>query len=116
MLTRALAERCGRLVAVEIDEGLFVELRAAFRDDPHVVLVHDDFLRHQLPDGPYKVFASVPCNRTAAIIRRLADAPVPPDDAYCIVQREAAERFCGTPHASETRSSLLLKPWFQVEI
>ena len=41
---------------------------------------------------------------------------MPPEDAYCMVQREAAERFAGCPYATETLQSLLLKPWWQIEI
>ena len=33
-----------------------------------------------------------------------------------MIQREAAERFAGGPCSRETRSSLLLKPWWQIEI
>jgi 23S rRNA (adenine-N6)-dimethyltransferase len=54
--------------------------------------------------------------RTAAIIRRLAEATPPPDDAFLVLQREAAERFAGNPFAAESLASLLLKPWWQVEI
>ena len=115
-LTRALAERCRRLVAVEIDERLLADLRTGFRNAPHVEMVHGDFLRFGLPEGPYKVFGSIPYSRTAEIVRRLVDAPGPPEDAYLIVQREAAEWFAGVPYAPETLSSLLLKPWWQVEI
>ena len=116
MLTRELARRCRRLVAVEIDERLVAELRAGFQDAPHVELVHGDFLRYRLPESPYKVYANVPFGRTADIIHRLVGASTPPEDAYCVVQLEAAQRFAGGPSASETLSSLLLKPWWHVEI
>ena len=33
-----------------------------------------------------------------------------------MIQREAAERFAGSPCSRETLSSLLLKPWWQIEI
>ena len=111
-----MAERCGRLIAVEIDDRLYADLCVGFQGKSQVELVHKDFLRFQLPIAPYKVFGSIPYSRTAEIVRRLVDAPVPPEDAYLVVQREAAERFGGGPYAPETMSSLLLKPWWQVEI
>ena len=49
-------------------------------------------------------------------MRRLVRAPLPPEDAWIVVQREAAERFAGGPYRRETLASLLLKPWWQVEI
>ena len=96
-LTRELARRCRRLLAVEIDERLYQGLRASFQEATHVVLVHDDFLRLPLPNVAYKVFANVPYNRTAAVVRCLVDADVPPVDAYLVLKREAAERFAGGP-------------------
>jgi 16S rRNA A1518/A1519 N6-dimethyltransferase RsmA/KsgA/DIM1 with predicted DNA glycosylase/AP lyase activity len=40
----------------------------------------------------------------------------PPEDAYLVVQLEAAERFAGAPYGPETMASLLAKPWWHVEI
>ncbi len=115
-LTRELARRCSRLVAVEVDGRLLRRLRAEFGADPGVSLVHCDFLRFPLPAEAYKVFGNIPFGRTADIVRRLVESPDRPDDIYCIVQREAAERFAGEPYAHETLRSLLLKPWWHVEI
>ena len=116
MLTQELARRCGRIVAVEVDAELVRDLRAMFYGDPHVVVEHEDFLRFDLPRTPYKVFGNIPFRQTAAIVRRLADAPPPPTDTYLVVQLEAAERFAGRPYAGETLGSLLLKPWWHIEI
>ena len=116
MLTRELADRCRHLIAVEIDQWFAKGLLDVFSGNPRVKVVCDDFLKLRLPERPYKVFANVPFNRTADIVRRLVNAPLPPEDAYLIVQREAAERFAGWPYASETVASMLLKPWWHVEI
>lgn len=116
ILTEKLAGQCRELVAVELDERLCEALRARFRRVAHVTIVCGDFLRHRLPDSPYKVFGSIPYSRTAAIVRRLADAPSGPEDAYLVVQREAAERFAGGPYGPETLRSLSLKPSWHVEI
>ena len=116
ILTRELAERSRHLVAVELDERLSAGLQTTFADTDHVEIVPGDFLKYSLPTCAYKVFGNIPYSATAAIIRQLIDAPVPPVDAYCIVQREAADRFAGYPFAPETSASLLLKPWWQIEI
>ena len=115
-LTAALTARCRELVAVEIDARLCEELRARFRGAAHVAIVCGDFLRHPLPRSPYKVFGSIPFARTAEIVERVTHASTAPDDAYLIVQREAAERFAGGPYAPETLRSLSLKPYWHVEI
>ena len=116
ILTRELARRCREVVAVEFDGALSEALRARFLSDNRVTIVRSDFLRFRLPDVPYKVLGNIPFNRTAAIVRRLVQADSPPQDAYLVIQREAAERFAGSPRARETLPSLLLKPWWQIEI
>ena len=116
MITRELARRCREVVAVEFDEALVEALRTRFPSDDRITIVRSDFLRFRLPDVPYKVLGNIPFNRTAAIVRRLVQADPPPRDAYLVVQREAAERFAGGPWSRETLSSLLLKPWWRIEI
>ncbi len=101
---------------MEFDGALAEALRARFHGDGGVTIVRSDFLRFRLPDVPYKVVGNIPFHRTAAIVRRLVQADPPPRDAWLVVQREAAERFAGGPCSRETRSSLLLKPWWQIEI
>jgi 23S rRNA (adenine-N6)-dimethyltransferase len=109
-LTEGLAARCQRVVAVEADPRLCAELRRRFADRPRVEVRRADVLGLALPRRPYKVFASLPFDATAAIVTRLLGAPLAPEDAFLVVQREAAERFVGAP--SETLYALLLKPWF----
>ena len=115
-LTRELARRCRRLVAVEYDPSLCEVLRDRFGSMPGVEVVEADFLTTRLPDGEYVAFGNIPFSRTAAIVRRLTDASNPPRDAYLVVQLEAAQRFAGQPYGPETRASLLLKPWWHAEI
>ena len=87
-----------------------------FESQSNVTLVNADFLDFPLPASPYKVFANVPFNRTADIVGWLTDARVPLEEAYLVVRRDMAERFAGSPYVSETLRSLLLKPWWQIEI
>lgn len=116
ILTAALADRGATVRAVELDPRLCEHLRRRFRSEPHVTVVEADFLRVGLPEAPYAILGNVPFNRTAAIMRRLVDGLRPPTDAWLILQREAAQRFAGAPHAPESLPSLLLKPAWHVEI
>ncbi|MGH2604088.1 MAG: rRNA adenine N-6-methyltransferase family protein, partial [Dehalococcoidia bacterium] len=54
-LTAALARRCRKLIAVELDSRLCGLLREQFKDQRHVSIVQGDFLRFGLPTAPYKV-------------------------------------------------------------
>ena len=101
---------------MEFDGALSEALRARFLSDSRVTIVRSDFLRFRLPDVPYKVVGNIPFNRTAAIVRRIVQADSPPQDAWLVIQREAADRFAGGPCSRETLPSLLLKPWWQIEI
>jgi 23S rRNA (adenine-N6)-dimethyltransferase len=101
---------------VELDPRHCEFLRDRFRDDQHVSIVQADFLRFGLPSSPYKVVGNIPFGRTSAILRRLFHASSPLNDALLVLQREAAHRFSGSPHAPESLPSLLIKPEWQVEI
>jgi 23S rRNA (adenine-N6)-dimethyltransferase len=111
-LTEALADAGLRVVAVEKDARLYRLVRERFAGQPDVTCHHADFLTFPLPTTPYCVVSNVPYAITAALVRRLLHAARPPDEALLIVQREAAEKFAGTPR--ETLFSLLHKPWFEI--
>jgi 23S rRNA (adenine-N6)-dimethyltransferase len=111
IITARLARRCGQVVAVERDPLLAARLHRRFAGVPNVAVRAGDFLARPLPDAAYKVFANIPFNRTADIVAKLTAAPCPPEDAYLVVQREAADRFLGRPR--ETLRAVLLKPWFE---
>jgi 23S rRNA (adenine-N6)-dimethyltransferase len=115
MLTEQLALRCKQVIAIEKDSRLAELLRWRFAGWPHVAIHQGDFLEYPLPHHrPYNVVANIPFNITAGIVNRLTMAECPPGDAYLAMQREAAEALLGVPH--ESLRSLLLKPWFEVEI
>src|SRR5262245_15217143 len=115
ILTEQLALRCQQVVAIEKDPHLAELLWRRFAGWPHVTIHQGDFLEYLLPlHRPYKVVANIPFNITAAIVNRLTTAECPPRDAYLAMQREAAEALLGMPH--ESLRSLLLKPWFEVEL
>ena len=113
-LTLPLSHRAGRLIAVELDGALATRLDGRF--DRHVEIVATDFLDLALPAGAYKAFGNVPFASTTDIVRKLVRAPNPPTDAWLVVQREVAHRFCGAPYVGESLWSLRLKPWWHVEI
>jgi 23S rRNA (adenine-N6)-dimethyltransferase len=114
LLTEALADAGFRVVAVEKDERLSGPLRRRLAGRPNVACHHADFLAFQLPSIAYRVVSNVPYGITAAVVRKLLHAARPPDEAMLIVQREAAEKFAGTPR--ETLFSLLHKPWFEIGV
>lgn len=114
IITEQLALCCKQVVAIEKDPRLAALLRPQFADWFNVMIHEGDFLDYSLPHKPYKVFANIPFNITTAIVTKLTSVENPPQDAYLVMQQEAADRFLGKPY--ESLYSVLLKPWFEVEI
>lgn len=114
IITERLVQRCRRVVAVERDPVLVRRLQRRFAAEPRVEIRAGDFIEVPLPSTPYKVFANIPFNRTAAIVTKLTRAACPPDDQYLVVQRDAADRFMG--RRVTTLYAALLDPWFDVRV
>jgi 23S rRNA (adenine-N6)-dimethyltransferase len=104
----------GVLTAALKDARLLPRLRARVIGRTNVECHHADILTAALPEAPYIVVANAPFGITSAILRKLLDAPTPPQAAWLIVQREAAEKFAGVPR--ETLFSLQRRPWFDIRI
>jgi 23S rRNA (adenine-N6)-dimethyltransferase len=113
-LTAALARRAGRVVAIEKDPALAAVLRRRFAGAGNVIVREADIFTHPLPRSDHLVFASPPFDRTAALMRKLTEAEIPPRLAYLALQREAAERYLGTPR--RTLTAALLAPSFAFEV
>ena len=116
VITQQLAKRANRVIAVEIDQGLAANLRTSLRGLTNVKVLQADFLRWQLPQEPYKVFSNIPFNMTADIVRKLTEDRNLPQITYLIMQDKAAFRFIGRPKAKNSQISILLKPWFEIDI
>jgi 16S rRNA (adenine1518-N6/adenine1519-N6)-dimethyltransferase len=94
MLTRYLAERAGRVHAVEIDRAL----EPALSDLPaNVDLVFGDALRIELPQDATKLVANLPYNVATPLIVESLDG-LPQVGLWCVmVQREVADRLFAEP-------------------
>jgi 23S rRNA (adenine-N6)-dimethyltransferase len=114
LLSEALADRGFRVIAIEKDARLFRALRARFIGRTNIECHHGDALTASLPRERYSVVSNVPFGISAALVRRLIGESRPPDDAFLILQLEAAQKFAGTPH--ETQFSLITKPSFELAI
>jgi 23S rRNA (adenine-N6)-dimethyltransferase len=114
VLTRELAKRCRAVVAIEKDSILAARLSHHPAATENVVIFAADLLDLPLPLTRYKVVANIPFNITAQIIAKLSEADNPPEEAWLIMQREAAKRFLGEPRT--TLVSVSIRPWFELSI
>ena len=114
IITAELAQIARKVIAIEKDPILVGQLYERFQDVENVEIIAKDFLQYRIFDREYKIFASIPYNITAEIVRKILYTPPAPREAYLIMQKEAAEKFSGTP--SETQFSLLAKPYYDLQI
>lgn len=114
VITGRLAARCRQVLAVEKDPLLVEDLRRRFTAAENVALFAADFLTFPLPVTTYKVFANIPFNITSAIVGKLTSGAAPPADTFLAMQREAADRFLGSPR--QTLVAVLLHPWFEPSV
>jgi len=99
-LTRHLARRAGRVLAVEIDEQLIPLLIAELSQEEHVQVLKADILEVDLDSwfaGRYKAVGNVPYYITGAILRHLLSSTNRPLVTVLTVQKEVAERIVAQP-------------------
>jgi 16S rRNA (adenine1518-N6/adenine1519-N6)-dimethyltransferase len=121
-LTAALAERAGRVIAVETDPQLVEVLHAEFEGPERIEIVHGDIMElapsallGEAPPDPestnspanpdlwgkidphYHVVANLPYYITNPVIRHLLEAQVRPARMVITVQREVAQRMTADP-------------------
>lgn len=114
IITAALARVAGQVIAIEKDPELVRRLRERFRLVENVEIVEKDFLNYSTPTPEYKIFASIPYNSTAQIVRKILHERPRLCEAHLIMQKEAAKKFSGSPR--ETLFSILVKPLFDLQI
>lgn len=99
-LTRALAERAGKVIAFEIDRSLEPTLSHTLRDYDNVTVIYDDVTQYgeeeldALTGGRYKVVANLPYYITTPLLFMFLDRVNTPVSLTVMVQKEVAERIC----------------------
>jgi 16S rRNA (adenine1518-N6/adenine1519-N6)-dimethyltransferase len=94
VLTRYLAERVARVIAVEVDASLEPHLRSV---GDNVELRFGDALQLDLRSDATKLVANLPYNIATPLIAESLDG-LPSIELWCVmVQREVADRFFATP-------------------
>jgi 16S rRNA (adenine1518-N6/adenine1519-N6)-dimethyltransferase len=101
VLTRELAQRARRVVAVELDRAILPVLRETTADLPNVEIIPRNLLEVEPEEvfgaEPYKLVANLPYYITSLILRHLLESANPPRVLVVMVQREVAERLVAGP-------------------
>lgn len=115
-----LAERAGRLLAVELDHRLAEQLRKRLENFPNSTILEADFLRLDLPPlarevaTPLKIFGNLPYYITTPILKHLFQSASVIVQATLLVQREVAERLSASPGTSSYGSLSVLTRFYAV--
>jgi 16S rRNA (adenine1518-N6/adenine1519-N6)-dimethyltransferase len=99
-LTRLLAEQAGRVVALELDDGLVGILREELADLTNVQIHHCDVLSFSTADFPhqgFKLVGNLPYYMTSAVLRHFLERAPRPQLMVVTVQRAVAERIVARP-------------------
>ncbi|HEX6597911.1 MAG TPA: 16S rRNA (adenine(1518)-N(6)/adenine(1519)-N(6))-dimethyltransferase RsmA [Gemmatimonadaceae bacterium] len=102
-LTDILAERAGRLIAVEVDRALAAMLRERYARRSNVLIAEADVLEvplGELAAGPYVLVGNVPYYITTPILFHALEHPRAERSVY-LVQREVADRLTAAPGSKE---------------
>jgi len=121
VLTEALAAKCQKVIAIEIDQNLIPVLQNRFKENKKIEIIQGDILKifnfqFSPPAGgfkqfsisnsqisndnakkqkavSYKLIANLPYYITSPIIRKFLEAEIPPQEMILMVQKEVAERI-----------------------
>lgn len=123
-LTAELAQRAGKVVAVELDRALLPVLAETMAPYPNVEVVPGDVLKLDLTAIAAEKFqgltpivcANLPYNVTSPILEKLVESPC--FTAFTVmIQREVAQRLCAPQGSSEGGSfSLFLQYYMKPEL
>lgn len=105
VLTRELAKRSKKTVAVELDTRLLPVLSETLADYPNASVVQGDVMKldlHQLikeefPGMQVAVCANLPYYITSPVIMKILEEKLPITALTVMVQKEAADRICAKP-------------------
>ncbi len=101
VLTRELAQRARRVVAVELERDMLALLEKTTQRYANVELLARNLLFLNpvdvFGDTPYKLVANLPYYITAPTFRHFLESENPPQCIVVMVQQEVAERIVATP-------------------
>jgi len=111
ILTEALLEKAGKVVAIEKDDQLFFLLKDKFKNEIEkgkLELIHDDILKinpleYGLKQGQYLLVANIPYYLTGEIFSSFLESNYQPKRMVLMVQKEVAKRIV----AQDKKESIL---------
>jgi 16S rRNA (adenine1518-N6/adenine1519-N6)-dimethyltransferase len=101
VMTAALAEKAGQVIAVELDFGMVAALRETVGQRSNVKVIAGDILDISPSEltgaSPYKVVANLPYYITSPVLRHFLEASHRPSSLTVMVQKEVARQITAQP-------------------
>lgn len=116
IITTALASRVNNVIAVENEPVAAKKLRTNIEGFSNITVFEDDFLAMELPPVPYKVFANIPFQMSADIVRKLTSSESMPSDIYLVVQLQFARKLLIGTDQFTGMLGAQLSPWWATKI
>lgn len=98
VLTKRLADKANKVMAVEVDNKVYQYLEKEFKNTKNLELVHKDII--DIPNqeifeklGQYKIVANIPYSITGLIFKKFVSSDFPPKEIYLLVQDEVAKKY-----------------------
>lgn len=117
VLTGLAADRCGRLVAVELDDRLIPILHENLAGYFNVEIVHGDVLKTdlaQFSDNPV-ILGNLPYYITTPILMKFIEEDVPLKSAVFMIQKEVAEKLTAKPgHQNYGVLAVIMQQFFRI--
>jgi len=102
IMTRELARKVRRVIAIELDDKLAAFLKHEMASLPNVTIINQDILKVDPASllsepEPYKVVANLPYYITSPVLRHFLEAAIKPGLMVVMVQKEVAEIIAAGP-------------------
>lgn len=103
ILTRALAEKAKRVVAIEKDQTMVEILAETIKEFKNVKIFNEDILELDSSSkkydlgSQYKIIANIPYYLTSPLIRKFLESISQPKEMVLMLQKEVAQRICAKP-------------------
>ena len=99
-MTRELAKKAQKIIAVEKDPKMIEILKETTQDFQNIEIINADIMKYEVPKikyRDYKVVANLPYYITSPVIRKLLETENKPKEIILMVQKEVAQRICARP-------------------
>ncbi|HEB13784.1 MAG TPA: ribosomal RNA small subunit methyltransferase A [candidate division WWE3 bacterium] len=95
VLTKFLAQKAKKVIAVEIDPDLIHHLKKNLENLSNVEIVNTDILTLDISEfSPSKIVGSIPYQITSPLIHKILHSQDRPKSITFVVQKEVAEKIC----------------------